>query len=276
MKVREVTRILSQAELIQQALDTEEGNIKEHRDYLIQEEEKRRRARVVRMAVTGSLVRWVSKVEFERPRVEEVQTTGVPSGSQVTPGITTTQSSSLNVPGPSSISLTPSAVQATASISQPAVVRTDTFVVPPPPSYTISRTFPFLPSTTQPFNVPTTPSNPGNTTTTNRQQQQQPTQAQGSTSTTDTPSLTFVSSPQPQPQSSPEPQPVTKCYAVHELGQYEGTPKPKWEDTMSALFGDHVKWSDVKVYSSKNRPLCKSSFNVSPSLSLTSEPLSLL
>ena len=71
-KVREVTRILSQAELIQQALDTEEGNIKEHRDYLIQEEEKRRRARVVRMAVTGPLVRWVSKVEFERPRVEEV------------------------------------------------------------------------------------------------------------------------------------------------------------------------------------------------------------
>jgi hypothetical protein len=51
--------------------------------------------------------------------------------------------------------------------------------------------------------------------------------------------------------------PVTKSYAVLELGQEENTPKPKWDETMTALFGDHVQWDEVKVYSTKNRPLCE-------------------
>lgn len=53
----------SQAELLARALDAEEGNIAAHRDYLMLEEEKRRKAHVVRPTVTGPLVRWVSKRE---------------------------------------------------------------------------------------------------------------------------------------------------------------------------------------------------------------------
>ena len=45
------------------ALSMEEGNIEEHKNYLTLEEEKRRKARVVRASVQGPLIRWVSKKE---------------------------------------------------------------------------------------------------------------------------------------------------------------------------------------------------------------------
>ncbi|KAF8898332.1 YL1 nuclear protein-domain-containing protein [Infundibulicybe gibba] len=57
------TRVFTQEELIARALDNEEGNIVEHRDYLQIEEEKRRRAQVVRTTVEGPLLRWVSRKE---------------------------------------------------------------------------------------------------------------------------------------------------------------------------------------------------------------------
>jgi hypothetical protein len=47
---------------------------------------------------------------------------------------------------------------------------------------------------------------------------------------------------------------VTKNYVVHELGQYEGTRLPNWKQTMQALFGDHVKWEQLKVYTGHDRP----------------------
>ena len=53
----------TQAELIARALDMEEGNTIEHREYLSIEEEKRKKARVVRKNVEGPLLRWISKVE---------------------------------------------------------------------------------------------------------------------------------------------------------------------------------------------------------------------
>ena len=59
MKIKTPT----QAELIARALDMEEGNTIEHREYLSIEEEKRKKARVVRKNVEGPLLRWISKVE---------------------------------------------------------------------------------------------------------------------------------------------------------------------------------------------------------------------
>ncbi|KAI0245680.1 hypothetical protein BJV78DRAFT_264960 [Lactifluus subvellereus] len=41
----------------------EEGNIVEHRNYLFDEEEKRKRAHAVRTAISGPLLRWVSRRE---------------------------------------------------------------------------------------------------------------------------------------------------------------------------------------------------------------------
>lgn len=54
---------MTQAELIARALDMEEGNISEHKNYLANEAEKRKRAHVVRTVVKGPLLRWVSKRE---------------------------------------------------------------------------------------------------------------------------------------------------------------------------------------------------------------------
>ena len=56
-------RAPTQVELIARALDNEEGNIVEHRNYLQLEEEKRKRAQVVRASIRGPVLRWVSKVE---------------------------------------------------------------------------------------------------------------------------------------------------------------------------------------------------------------------
>jgi len=54
---------------------------------------------------------------------------------------------------------------------------------------------------------------------------------------------------------------VAKSYLVHELMSADqldsddrGT-KPDWESTMEAMFGDHVRWKEVMVYTGKNRPL---------------------
>ena len=47
---------------------------------------------------------------------------------------------------------------------------------------------------------------------------------------------------------------VCKNYVVHELEQEEGAQRPLWKSTMSAMFGDHVNWEDLKVYTAKGRP----------------------
>lgn len=56
-------RTYTQSELIARALDTEEDNIRDHRDYLKNEEEKRALARVVRPGIRGPVLRWISKCE---------------------------------------------------------------------------------------------------------------------------------------------------------------------------------------------------------------------
>lgn len=65
----------------------------------------------------------------------------------------------------------------------------------------------------------------------------------------------------PQPPSIPPPpitrtEKVAKNYVIHELGQSDNVSKPSWNENMEAMFGDHVKWEDLKVYVGKGRPLC--------------------
>jgi hypothetical protein len=55
-------RAPTQDELLKRAQETEERNVIEHRDYLKTEDEKRQRARLVRPAIEGRLVRWVNYV----------------------------------------------------------------------------------------------------------------------------------------------------------------------------------------------------------------------
>jgi hypothetical protein len=63
------TPVFTQDELIRRALDMEEGNSIEHKNYLSVEEEKRKKARAPRVAIQGPVLRWLSKTEpSARPR----------------------------------------------------------------------------------------------------------------------------------------------------------------------------------------------------------------
>ena len=50
---------------------------------------------------------------------------------------------------------------------------------------------------------------------------------------------------------------VAKNYVIHEISQDELATRPLWKDTMTAMFGSHVKWEDVRAYVSRGRPLCE-------------------
>ncbi|KAH9045815.1 YL1 nuclear protein-domain-containing protein [Lactarius hengduanensis] len=79
-------RAQTQDELIARALDMEEGNIFEHRNYLSVEEEKRKRALAVRTAVSGPLLRWVSRCETLSVPAEAQLPVGKNGASSTTPG----------------------------------------------------------------------------------------------------------------------------------------------------------------------------------------------
>ncbi|KAF9446774.1 hypothetical protein P691DRAFT_803401 [Macrolepiota fuliginosa MF-IS2] len=279
-KFKPTIRAYSQAELIQRALDNEEGNIKEHKNYLIVEEEKRKKARAIKMpAVEGPLLRWISKIEDEKFKVNvevpppQPQTPAVPSyanyhlyysqiyqmlaaqqaaatasntaaqaqaGSSTQPGQTLTShlATVTTAPATAAPSSTPSTSTTPSTTAiQAAAATFSTFRLP---TATTSATYPFgyytpaststsAAATTSPafhssFFTPTTIPAPA-----------QPVQKQ------------YVEEERTQK--------VTKNYVVHELGQRDGITKPPWKDMMKAMFGDHVKWEELKALSGKGRPL---------------------
>ena len=181
--------------MIARALDNEEGNIVEHRDYLKMEEEKRKRARVIRPTIDGPLVRWVSKTELAKIPVESPPPSGGASGSHLPIDTTQTPSSFVNARKPlqaehSSVLQGPTTIEGSSVISVPPA---------PPP---VART-----------------------------------------------------------------EKLCKNFVIHELGQFDAVPQPGWEDTMEAMFGDHVQWEELRVYVGKSRPL-------GFSLNLPTHPLS--
>ncbi|KAI0683332.1 YL1 nuclear protein-domain-containing protein [Cytidiella melzeri] len=187
-KAKVKTQAPTQDELIARALDMEDGNIKEHRDYLQIEEEKRKRARVVRTAVEGRLIRWVSKTEEVTVLVQPPAPAPIPSYAYP------------------------------YSPAPPGYV-----------SYGQGPPAPYSSSTTQPSTSP----------------------------------MTFVNLPYTAQATAPPLPPLerieftSKNYVVHESSQTEGAAKPQWNDTMTAMFGDHVRWDALKVYTGKGRPLSR-------------------
>lgn len=200
----------------------------------------------MRETVKGPLLRWISRVEHEEqpdvvensagPRNQDMQSsTGNSSGK------TPLYIGRKFVPSPYQINSTSTApLQMTASVpqtndsSEPTTAETSVMQsLNTPTSTTIATSRPFVISPLQAFISP-------------------------NQDLFTAPNPTSLSARLPPPtQSEPvtESVRVAKSYAVHELGQQDDMPKPKWEETMTALFGDHVKWGDVKVFSSKNRPL---------------------
>ncbi|KAF5311818.1 hypothetical protein D9619_003597 [Psilocybe cf. subviscida] len=309
-KTKTETRKFSQAELIAAALDTEEGNIIEHRDYLKNEEEKRKRARVVRTTISGPVLRWVSKTEQVKvpvppppppppPAVSVTASiapvsptlpalyrglygqpynyaTGTTSFSSSTAGIvstfpatssqstisfssypnylaSTTPTFPIWPPPASSSQATHTSIFSVNSLTAAALNNTSSTVVSPPSTATATAN----PTTAASVISPPPPSQPVATT---------------------PPAATPPASDEVVPASStsegqaqvsggeigetpaaPEPEfkteTVTKNYLIHELDQQKSAPKPTWTQSMTAIFGDHVKWDQVKGFVGKQRPL---------------------
>ncbi|KAL0950495.1 hypothetical protein HGRIS_007306 [Hohenbuehelia grisea] len=185
-------RIFTQDELIARALDNEEGNIIEHRDYLQLEEEKRKRARVVRTAIAGPLLRWVSKAE-------EVKVSVV-------------------VDRPQNTNPYMAAYTTMASGQTPYAQ------------------YPYGYMTTTPYG-----------------QSSQP----GSSANAQAAWIPYMQPAVQTQQTIERMEKFTKNYVIHELGQQDGVSKPKWNQSMAAMFGDDVDWSSLKVYSGKSRPLAR-------------------
>ncbi len=266
-------RYLSQAELIQRALDNEEGNIKEHKNYLKVEEEKRRKARTIKMpTVEGPLLRWTSKVEEENFKVN-VEVTPPQSPAPAAPSYTNHYEYYTNqlrqYLAAQSTSSAATTTQA-GSTSQPStttstsnlitVATAPAAVSPIPPTANPSPTAAQTAAAFSTFRLPT-----------NQAVYPFTYYAPTSTSSTSGANSSFLPSflTPTTTQTSPQPvqkqyveeertEKVTKNYVIHELDQHDAVAKPLWKDTMSAMFGDHVKWEELKVFSGKGRPLSKS------------------
>ncbi|KAJ7250648.1 YL1 nuclear protein-domain-containing protein [Mycena rebaudengoi] len=264
--------VLTQAQLMERALDAEEGNLAAHRDYLLLEDEKRRRARVIRPRVAAPLVRWVSRVEEARVPLATPVRTGYPgayggvsaggsAGGYVFPTYSPFPSTTVGVNN------TPIAnpsvfVPGSGSISSSTTTAASGYTPRPTPTYTPNIAIPFIP-----YVSPAT---------------------SASTSAT-------APAPAPPPTRTEK---VAMNYVVHEevdvpvalsataekgkgttattapvaLGKQNstgggGTPvipkpnpatQPTWGATMAALFGaDAEYWEGAMVFAGKNRPLAR-------------------
>lgn len=261
-------------------MDTEEGNIVEHRDYLKNEAEKRKRARVVRTAITGPLLRWTSRKEEIKvaitPPPPPPVLVSLPRVPPLLPAMQEAASLYRSIYGPPGSLFTPTTysyaggaaiVSTNASTSGSASHATTTPTTTSQPTATpflsyqhymdpTLSAFPTWPLPQQPYAPPTIP-----TPTAVVQQSQAPTQTPTTiaapSGTTKPPQPTGDSEPPPPPEIEYRDETVAKNYLIHELGQQKDVAKATWAETMQAMFGDHVKWNEMKVFVGKGRPLCK-------------------
>lgn len=207
----------------------------EHRDYLQMEEEKRRRARIVRVGVEGPKVRWVSKgeeVKYKFPASSTAKSVyGYPTGTGVgghgyTSGYYSYQNFQASIENGSSNGLS------------------SCFNAPPPtPSspITLSASTTILTPTTLTLTPTSLSSHYPNSS-----QQRVP---------------LYYS---PAPPMVERVEKMCKNYVIHEVPPppqshnsllTHSTYKPSWQDTMSALFGEDVNWAELRVWTGRGRPL---------------------
>ncbi|KAF9554770.1 YL1-domain-containing protein [Agrocybe pediades] len=282
-------KIITQAELIAQALDTEEGNIVEHRDYLKNEVKKRERAKVVRAKVEGPLIRWTSRSEEVKVLVPPPPPPPPPPApvAAAIPSRPSSASVHRSVYGPPGSLFTPTTYSfsggstmvstiATVSSPQPQISSTLTASQPSTTTFSYYQPYQALESSAYPIWQPpmvppaqaAQPSAPISQPTPSPNPAPPIATAQSQNPAQESPVVTATSPPDAAPQVSQEtpaaaPEPEykmetqTKNYIVHELAQRKGHPKPTWMETMTAMFGDHVKWDEIKVFVGKNRPLSR-------------------
>lgn len=242
----------------------------EHRNYLRLEEEKRAKARVVKQSIEGPVLRWISKketiqvaVQLPPPPTPTAAATSAnlyagkysfvyPSGV----GAGTVGSQAYSMPF---YAYTPLA-SSIGSKPQEAVTSTNgsmSYSSGNPHVSSVGAS-PTLPSTlaskhaTPTVSIPSTASWQQQPQPQPQLQTQPPVQAQSSAQPS---SILFPYSPvSTTPLIAHRSEEVCKNYVIHELSQSIPS-KPPWKDTMSAMFGEHVKWDEVKVFTAKGRPL---------------------
>lgn len=302
-KAKMATRLPTQDELVARALDTEEGNITEHRNYLRLEEEKRAKARVVKQAIEGPVLRWISKketiqveVQLPLPPPPPPTTTAASANMYAKYNFVYTSSVGAGTVGSQAYSMpfytyTPLTTQSAASKPQEASACVSATASPSylsgnsevssagpstAPTPFASHSAPLLASTSSSnvhdSVVPAARAVSSVLSAASWQQPSQPSQPQ--------PQVQLPAQAQAQPQAQtqilaqPRPPPalfshppvpttslishrtedVCKNYVVHKLSQSNPS-NPTWKDTMSAMFGDHVQWDTVRVFTGKGRPL---------------------
>ncbi|KAG9310376.1 YL1 nuclear protein-domain-containing protein [Chiua virens] len=286
-KTKTITRLPTQDELIARALDTEEGNIMEHRNYLRLEEEKRAKARVVKQSIEGPVLRWISKKETVQVEVQLPPPPPLPVTVAANSNPYAARYSFVYSPGTNAGTIgsqpysmpfyayTPLAAQSVVSKPQDTSTSATipshaTSANPSLPSQTPSApmsltpcTAAFPPSAAVNVQQNATPPVPAVLPASHAQQpaplpqsQAQP-QSQAESSAQYQPPPTFSYPPVPtSPLVVHRKEDVCKNYVIHEISQTIPF-KPPWKDTMSAMFGDHIKWDEVKVFTGKGRPLAR-------------------
>lgn len=221
----------------------------------------------MRTTIEGPKLRWISRTETVKvpippPLITPHATTGISSsalssyrsvygspGTLFTPTNYTYASGSLVKTSVTPASATPSQAPPSVTLSHfsPYQYQTSPFPVWPPTHQ--QPYYPIISTTTPSTSIPPSSSEPENQL----------------AATSIMPAASLSTQPNPLP-TDPQPaisepeyrsEPATKNYLVHELAQHRGAPRPTWGDNMKAMFGDHVKWEDLKVFVGKNRPHCK-------------------
>lgn len=138
---------------------------------------------------------------------------------------------------------------------------TSTSYVMPYRSPTSYPTQPYVTSSGQPSrwgSIPTTPSSPPGPYAGMSYSQPFAFPPSRSPSQSLTPSTSNATRPlEPLPVVIQRKRKITKNYVVLENAQTEKAPRVTWKQTMEGMFGGHAKWEDVKVYSTKNRPMSR-------------------
>ncbi|KAJ2915643.1 hypothetical protein MD484_g4751, partial [Candolleomyces efflorescens] len=300
-KAKTSVKTYTQAELIARALDNEEGNIRDHRDYLKNEEEKRKQARVERATVKGPVLRWVSRVE----EVKVVVRTPSPDPAPPPPPpLPKAKVKAKPIPPPPLPPSIPAATPAPYTLALPRSM------VYPPGSYPVSTTY-YSPqqqqqlsssayTQVQPYNstfifqtwpqsasnyampspppppppeasAPPPPAVPVSAPSAIVPMVVDPEPVVAPAPAPPAPAASTEAEPQPEPE--PEYEKVGRNYIVHAHDLSKSTSgsgnttsggngsaskkKPTWNETMQAMFGKEVKWDELKVYTSKNRPISR-------------------
>lgn len=280
-RVKTKIKAPTQAELIARALDMEEGNIEEHRNYLTLEEEKRKKARVVRTSVQGPLIRWISKKE-EMTVLVQPPAPSLPHPPASVPPLSQAGNQYAHYryhPPPSPSAASPNATRAPYANTLQQHQSTPYTPGPYTPSqsgqyYTppTQNSPPYAPHAAQsPFSSQSSPfpqwpppppppaytPAPQTTSTSPGMPTTQPVQGLPSTPASTpmyAPSVLSVPLPPPPIQPVERKETVSKQYVVHEIDQTEKPTRPNWSSTMTAMFGDHVDWESARVYTAKGRP----------------------